>query len=93
MQYELKGNYASCEIQFALVSLKESTSVKRGENVGKTLENVHIVRQLISMKAASSGSVDFAASPVPASGNVAVIAFIQHSSDLKIVGAAMAGMQ
>jgi hypothetical protein len=93
VQYELKGNYASCDIQLALVSLKETTSVKRGENVGKTLENENIVRQLISVKAASSGSVDFAVAPAPASGNVAVIAFVQRTNDLKIVGAAIASFQ
>lgn len=88
--YELQGQYAGSKIHFALISLHETTNVKRGENGGRTLQNENVVRQLVSANAAKSGSIDFAPSPVPAPGNMAVIAFVQHSSDLKIIGAAIA---
>jgi hypothetical protein len=88
--YELGGDYSNCSVNFALVSLSETTSVKRGENEGRTLTNENVVRQFITMKAAGNGEIDFASSPVPVAGNVSVIAFVQHNADLKIVGAAMA---
>ncbi|MEO5572659.1 MAG: DUF1223 domain-containing protein [Bacteroidia bacterium] len=88
VKYELDGNYAKCKINFALVSLSETTLIKRGENGGRTLKNENVVRQFISIPAAENGEISFDLSPVPASSNTAIIAYIQRS-DLKIVGAAM----
>ena len=87
--YELDGNHPDCEIHFALVSLSETTSVKRGENGGKTLKNENIVRQFISNSPSAKGEIDFAMAPVPSSSNGAVIAFVQQKKDLKIIGAGM----
>ena len=90
VKYKLEGNYSEATINFALVSLSETTEIKRGENGGITLTNENIVRQLITKKANDSGEVTFATSPVPAVSNAAVIVFIQQKNGLKIIGAAMA---
>lgn len=88
IQYEIEGNYAGCEIHFALVSLREKTSIKRGENGGKVLQNENVVRQFITAKAANRGEIDFADSPFPDPGNRAVVAFVQQTDHLNIIGAA-----
>jgi hypothetical protein len=89
VRYEVDGNIKGATINFALISLSETTAVKRGENGGRTLTNENIVRQLITKNAAASGEIEFASSPVPAKGNAAVIVFIQQQKDKKIIGAAM----
>ena len=91
MTYKLEGQYNDATINFALVSLSETTDVKRGENGGIELTNENIVRQLITKKASSNGEISFAAIPTPKAGNAAVIVFIQQK-DFKIIGAAIAKM-
>ena len=39
VRYEIEGNFSGCKINFALVSLNETTSVKRGENNGHILKS------------------------------------------------------
>jgi hypothetical protein len=90
LQYALKGDATGSTINFALVALQETTTVKRGENGGRTLTNENIVRQLISKNASASGEINFAASPVPGRENTAIVAFVQQEKGLKIIGAAMA---
>ena len=90
VKYKLEGNYSGTTINFALVSLSETTEITRGENGGLTLTNENIVRQLITQKANGKGEVSFAQSPVPSIGNAAVIVFIQRQNGQKIIGAAMA---
>ena len=90
VKYKLDGDYSGATINFALVSLRETTDIKRGENGGITLTNENIVRQLLTQKANNKGEVIFAISPVPAVNNAAVIVFIQRQNGLKIIGAAMA---
>ena len=91
LTYKLEGQYNDATINFALVSLSETTDIKRGENGGVTLTNDNVVRQLITKKANSNGEVSFATTPTPVAGNAAVIVFIQQK-DFKIIGAAMAKM-
>ena len=89
ISYELVGDYSGCDVQFAFVSLKETTPVNRGENKGQVLTNEHVVRQFISAQALTKGHIDFNPSPEPKE-NIAVIAFVQRQTDLKIIGAALA---
>ena len=90
VKFSLDGNYTGCNINFALVSLSETTSIKRGENGGLTLTNENVVRQFISIAATAEGTINFKASPVPAANNRAIVAYLQQSNNLKIIGAAMA---
>ena len=90
VKFSLDGMYANCNINFALVSLSETTSIKRGENGGLTLTNENVVRQFISIPAVAESEINFKASPVPAGNNMAIVAYLQQNSNLKIIGAAMA---
>ena len=90
VKFTLDGNYDGCKINFALVSLSETTAIKRGENGGITLKNENVVRQFISISAAANGEINFKDSPLPSNNNMAIVAYIQRSSDLKIIGASLA---
>jgi len=90
VHYAIDGDIKGATINFALVSLSETTAVKRGENGGRTLTNENIVRQLITSNASASGDMEFAPKEVPAKDNAAVIVFIQQQNGKKIIGAAMA---
>ena len=90
VKFSLDGIYADCNINFALVSLSETTSIKRGENGGLTLTNENVVRQFISIPAVAEGEINFKSSPVPAGNNMAMVAYLQQNNNLKIIGAAMA---
>lgn len=91
IKYELEGDYAGCEVHFALVSLSETTSVKRGENGGKELTNENVVRQFITIPATANGVLNFDKLPMPAPGNMAIVGYIQHD-DLSIIGASFAAL-
>ena len=93
MKFSLDGEYSGCNINFALVSLSETTSIKRGENEGLTLTNENVVRQFISIPAVENGVIRFKASPVPGDNNLAIVAFVQYRDNLKIIGAARAELQ
>lgn len=86
--YELVGNCDKCTIHFALVSLSETTSIKRGENAGLNLTGHNIVKQFISIKATEKGEVKFETNPLPTIGNRAIIAYLQNTYSFKIIGAA-----
>ncbi|MEP7263309.1 MAG: DUF1223 domain-containing protein [Bacteroidota bacterium] len=88
VKYELDGNFSECKINFALASLNETTSVKRGENGGHILKSENVVRQFISIPATATGEIKFETTPVPASNNMVIVGYVQ-SNDLKIIGAAM----
>ena len=90
LQYALEGDVAGNTINFALVSLSETTIVKRGENGGRTLTNENVVRQLTTKKADSAGEVEFANTSGLAKDNISVVAFVQQEKGLKIIGAAKA---
>ena len=90
VKFSLDGDYTGCNINFALVSLSETTSIKRGENGGITLTNENVVRQFISIPSIAEGTINFKATPVPSGNNMAIIAYLQQNNNLKIIGAAMA---
>lgn len=89
LKFALDGSYSDCKINFALVSINETTIIKRGENGGRTLKNENVVRQFLSVNASNQGELNFASSPQPLKNNTAVISFVQRTNDLKIIGAAM----
>ena len=73
----------------AVVQRSATTQVKRGENEGKTLSHVQIVRELgmsaLDGKGESSGHLDWPAGIAPADGEV--IAFLQNQDNGQIVAA------
>jgi len=58
--YQTKGNEPNEDLVLALVQKNGRTEVKRGENVGRTLSHIQIVRNMstISLKDAKSGSAN-----------------------------------
>lgn len=92
ISYELNGDYAGCEVHFALVSLHETTAVARGENSGRELKNENVVRQFLTLSAQANGEANFKAAPLPRLGNMAIFGFVQHP-DGRIVAAASATMR
>lgn len=88
--YSLAGNYKGCQIHLALVSLMESTAVKRGENEGRQLAESNVVRQLIDQPATENGTATLTLSPGMNGKNWAVIAFLQQPNQGAIIAAEMA---
>ena len=87
--YELSGAFEGCKLQIALVSAREVTEIKRGENAGRTLTNEHVVRHFTSIDAQAQGRVSL---PAPAElrtnkDNYSVMLFVQQQQSLKIIGA------
>ncbi|MEP7323532.1 MAG: DUF1223 domain-containing protein [Saprospiraceae bacterium] len=89
VKFTLEGDYADCIVNIALIALKETTSIQRGENAGEVLTGENIVRQFISIPAKASGEVELKPIPLPAINNRAIIAYIQRHNDMKIVGGVM----
>ena len=82
-------------LRIALVQLHAETSVKRGENNGRSLKHINVVRdiQSIAINKKGDGGTDF---KIPAGlgvSDIKLIAFIQDKSDLKIVAATEASVQ
>ncbi len=88
IKYALDGNIEACIINMAVITLKETTSIKRGENEGITLVNENVVRQLITKEANKEGEIQIPSLPNTAKNNTALIAFVQQKNDYKIIGAA-----
>ncbi len=92
VKYKLTGDFENARINFALVSKHETTAIKRGENGGRTLSSDNVVRQFITVPAKAAGEVlfnDRDGRP----DDLAVIAYVQKSDDLRIVGAAKVGIE
>lgn len=88
VRYALEGNFAGADIHCALLSLHESTPVKKGENGGAVLKNDNVVRQFINSKALAAGELSFSKFPLSEKGNMAVIAYVQEKNNGRILGAA-----
>ena len=92
VRFSVFGSYDGCSINFALLSLRETTFIKRGENEGLTITSENVVRQFISIPAIAEGEIKFRGSPVSAGNNLAIIAYLQKNNNLTIIGAAMADL-
>ncbi len=92
VKYTLEGNIALNNINIALVSTKEITSIKTGENEGATLVNENIVRSFSTKKAMQNDSIiiDLKNTILPSKMNI--IAYVQNGNS-KIVGAAIANIE
>ncbi len=87
INYTLEGAFANSNVQVALVSLMETTVVKRGENGGHTLINDNVVRQLVTTDAATVGEIILDAIPNLAKEQTAIIAYVQQKNTQQITGA------
>jgi hypothetical protein len=92
VDYEAKGAPTGSALNVALVERDASSAVRAGENAGKTLRHVNVVRAFVTMPLTSStGSVPV---PYPAglrSEDIEAIAYVQRTDgSMAIVGAARA---
>ena len=89
IKYKLDGETDNSKIVFLLISDKEITEIKKGENEGLTLTNENIVTQISNenILANKEGLIDV---KINTSGlkSHTIIALIQENNTLKIKGAA-----
>ena len=82
-------------LKLALVQVHAETPVKKGENSGRYLKHINVVRniQTIAISKKGDGQTSFSIPADLLASNVKIIAFVQHKGDLKIVAAAHATVQ
>ncbi len=81
-------------VNFALVQSAASTQVGRGENGGKQLHHVNVVRDLMTIPTSQTAStVSFSVPQNFSATDYKVIAFLQDKSSFKISGAAQSSIQ
>ena len=85
VSYTLK-KASNAIVQAVLLQLKASTSVKRGENAGRQLQHVDIVRDLKTAQG-NSGTLNLDLPAGLAAGDCRVLLFVQDKDDLHITGA------
>ena len=79
-------------LQLAIVQPSASSAVQRGENKGKLLHHINVVRSLKTVNG-GKGVVHIALPEGLVAKDCRVIAFIQSRADLRIVGAAECAIQ
>jgi hypothetical protein len=77
-------------LNVALVQLHAETAVKNGENSGRYLKHINVVREFhtASLSQKAEGQLDFKIPEGLSESEIKVIAFIQDKSTLKILGVA-----
>jgi hypothetical protein len=94
VQYRVNGAEKNSDLLLALVQKAAQTKVQRGENGGRTLSHVQIVRKIQSV-ALSAGGNGNAAIALPEGINIQdweVIGFVQNKTNGEIQAAAKAGL-
>ncbi len=86
VHYEIRGNEAAF-LNLALVQPEATISVKRGENGGRTLHHVNIVRVLRTIDADAKGSVIIDVPQELGSTPLQLIAYTQAKQSFQISGA------
>ncbi len=89
MAYQVTGDYQGKHLQIALVEKNIQTSVRRGENGGKTLHHTHVVRNFSSrsLNSSAQGKVTLQLPEDLKTANASIIAYVQDETNLKINGA------
>lgn len=88
IDYEVRGAKPGQMINVALVESPQANKVPRGENGGRTLRHVNVVRSFktVALKQ-TSGKVELELPADVNAKNVKVIGYVQNARDRKIVGA------
>jgi hypothetical protein len=81
--WQASGLNRSDLVNIALVQNRATQKVKRGENARRRLSHVNVVRQLKSMQAAKSGSVEFDTPAGFEAGGYHVVVFVQSSRNVR----------
>lgn len=85
--YEYIGPVKDHVLQIALVQKEASSDVQSGENSGRTLHHVNIVRSLQSLPVKNNDTISI--DP----GNFSVIGFVQRTKDWRVVGGSECSQQ
>lgn len=73
-------------INFALVQLSADTDVKRGENGGRKLHHINVVRGFKTVEA-DAGNISFTLPAGLMAKEVKVVAYVQQKANLKVIAA------
>ncbi len=92
LQYEAQGLKAGDRVVLLLVQHKAVTHVKRGENRGKTLEHVNVVRG-IAYRAGALERAMFALPDGLTDKDIFLAAYVQDGTDGRILGLALGELQ
>ena len=90
LQYKTEGNTANSNLLVAVIEKAATSKVERGENSGRTLSHVQIVRSITSVSAKSMGSASISLPAGFDTKNYELIAFLQNNSNGEITGATKA---
>ncbi|MEO5891742.1 MAG: DUF1223 domain-containing protein [Ferruginibacter sp.] len=74
-------------LNIALVQPKATTNVKRGENGGRKLSHVNIVREFKTLEAKGKGTASIEITGALSGEPLEILAFTQEKTDLKVLGA------
>jgi hypothetical protein len=82
-------------LNIALIQLDAQSNVKRGENEGRTLHHVNVVREFktISVSKDLKGNVDIILPEALSPKDCRVIAYLQKNNSWQVISAAEAGIQ
>ena len=89
LNYELEGNVTNATLLLALVEKSAKNVIKAGENLGRTLSHVQIVRDLqtISINKSRSGTINLVLPNCFNAQNFEIIGLLQNTVTGEITGA------
>lgn len=76
----------AARLHLAIVSPRETTQVRAGENGGRTLTHTHVVRALHTYPATATGHIQFTYPAGFKAGPGTLVAFLQDSLTLQVLG-------
>jgi hypothetical protein len=95
LKYQTDGAPRHCSLVLALIQKSATTEVKRGENGGRTLSHVQIVRnlQMIDLDQRNDGTAQIDLLPGVNAKNLEVIAFLQDNTNGEITAATKVSLE
>ncbi|EMI46858.1 DUF1223 domain-containing protein [Rhodopirellula sp. SWK7] len=88
VKYQLTGQLDGCLLQVAAIQTPKANAIPRGENAGRTLTHVNVVRAFESVPTtASTGTVELSLPDDVEPSTTRVIAYVQNPKTLAITGA------
>ena len=95
ISWSVSGNLKNSVVNFALVESDISTKVKRGENNGRTLRHINVVRDIVSQKVTDNqeGKSHLVIDKAWNLNNLKLIAFTQENGLGKVTSATSVSLQ
>jgi len=92
VSYEIDGKTDEDQVFLCLISPKEVTSIKRGENGGRILTNTNVVLQMSEGLNNSKGTYDFKV-PESKKKDLAIVAFVSEKNSMAVKAAYMTKLE